>query len=71
MDLILVFQIKTENVLLTMILKTHFTQNITCSLFCESASFTLREGVHQNTFSLLNMLDTSYLVSRTLGLSKR
>ena len=32
------YQIKAESVLLTMIPKTHFTQNVTCSLFCGSAS---------------------------------
>ena len=32
------YQIKAVDVLLTMIPKTHFTQNIACSLFCGSAS---------------------------------
>ena len=31
----------------------------------------LRKGLHQKHFFLLNMLNTSHLVSRTLGLSKR
>ena len=34
------YQIKVESVLLTMIPKTQFTQNVTCSLFCGSASQT-------------------------------
>ena len=32
------YQTKAERVLLTMIPKTHFTQNVTCSLFCWSVS---------------------------------
>ena len=32
------YQVKAESVLLTMIPKTHFTQNVACSLFCGSAS---------------------------------
>ena len=32
------YQIQAESVLLTMILKTNFTQNVICSLFCGSAS---------------------------------
>ena len=32
------YQIKAESMLVTMILKTHLTNNVTCSLFCGSAS---------------------------------
>ena len=34
------YQIKAESILLLMIPKIHFTQNVTCSLFCGSASHT-------------------------------
>ena len=44
MNLILV-PIKAESVLLMIIPKTHFTQNVTCSLLCRSASHLLKAAI--------------------------
>ena len=48
---------KAESVLLTMIPKTHFNQNITCSLFCQSASHICFELVSFFIVSELLQLD--------------
>ena len=47
------YQTKAKSVLLTMIMipKTHFTQNVTCSLFCGSASLQ-DHGTRDGTYPL-------------------
>ena len=46
------YQIKSESVLLTRISKTHFTQNVTCSLFCGRASNILLQWAMGKIYSV-------------------
>ena len=64
------YQIKVESVLRTVISKAHFTQNVTCSVFCGSASHIwlnlilriekqsiVRSGIEMNFMSKQNFLE--------------